>query len=558
MLLVDPLAALLKPALAGNAPLHPDTTHVDVSVVPPMANIVVERHFTNRTDRLVEAVLTLPQLAPQEVVYRMFVTIGRRHHVEAVPRSAGHARHAHDAAIHEGRVAILYELLDHDVPLISISGIEPGEKVQVQIWSIKPLSRPEKDRATLSIALGAGRDFPRHGLSEADAPVVSGDYQSGTLVVHTAETIQATFRPWNDLPEILPNHAKRVFDCGVPIVLDIIALEGDDLDHSAWQVDRPGGWEVTRERGLETFRHPMNPEGSVGSDRTDWIFGIVKTGDGEIRVTAPVSSEEIAPNARAFRAFAAAGFVASATPRDPEAVRREANILSSRTSLVFIGPEGELPDEFPILRKLALPATHERGWEAAGPQQLPPEPIPVEPPPAPWLPEDKKVGPPLPPFEGESIKPGARPLRHHWLSWAPVALVALVIVAAFQSISLPPIPTLAAFVVLMVLSAIRFLPREGSPALRRLPLLAILLVPWVVSLLAEPVADYVTNGRGIVIADRIIALHYGLLVVSAALPLVLLPAMRELRRVTLILGILNFVLTFLATSIGIIMLTPGS
>uniref|UniRef100_UPI0035AECDCD VIT domain-containing protein n=1 Tax=Dongia sp. TaxID=1977262 RepID=UPI0035AECDCD len=358
MLLVDPLAALLRPALAGIAPLRFEKTHVDISIVPPMANIAIERCFTNTTDQLVEAVMTLPPLAPHEVVYRLLISIGRRHHVEAVPQPARRARRAHDAAIHEGRVAILYDLLEHDVQLIAIGGVEPGETVQVQIWSTRPLARPDKDRAALTVNLAAGPDFPRRGLSEADAPVISGEYESGTLVVHASETIRATFRPWNDLPEIFPNHAERVFDCGVPIVLDFIALEGDNLDHSEWQVGQPGGWEVTAERNLETFRHALNPGGGVTSDRTDWIHGVAKTDDGEIRVTAPLPTDEIAPNARAFRAFAAANLVSSATPQDAAIVRRTANILSRQTSLVFIGPQGETADDLPMLplmRKLALP-----------------------------------------------------------------------------------------------------------------------------------------------------------------------------------------------------------
>ena len=64
-LLVDPLAAFFKPALKGRTPLLLDTTHVEVTLLPPLAHIVAVRRFTNASDRLVEAVLTLPPIAPQ-------------------------------------------------------------------------------------------------------------------------------------------------------------------------------------------------------------------------------------------------------------------------------------------------------------------------------------------------------------------------------------------------------------------------------------------------------------------------------------------------------------
>lgn len=120
------------------------------------------------------------------------------------------------------------------------------------------------------------------------------------------------------------------------------------LDHSAWQVDQVGGWEVTAACGTETFRHPMNPNGRLISNRGDWIFGVMQTAQGEVRVTAPLPTEGIAPNARALRAFAASALAESGTPQEPDAIRRLANILSHQTSLRFVGPGGELPAEFPV------------------------------------------------------------------------------------------------------------------------------------------------------------------------------------------------------------------
>jgi hypothetical protein len=563
-LLVDPLAALFRPALEGRAPLLLDKTEVEVTLVPPMAHIVVTRQFTNTTEQLVEAVLTLPPLAPQEVVFRLTVCFGGRLY-EAIPQPAKRARHAHDDAIAQGRVAILYELLRNDVQLISIAGIKPGAQVKVQTWSIRPLVRPEENRATLSITLGAARNFPGYGLSDADAPVITTAYHSGTLMLNAAETLQVTHRPWNDLPEAVTSPEPVIIDCGIPILLDIVALEGGRLDHSEWQVDKPGGWEASAVRIADTLRGPMMPGQNVTSHRTDWIFGVTRTDDSEIRVTAPLPTEEIAPHARALRAFAAAGFVASATPLDVATVRRTANILSRQTSLVFIGPEGELPDELPMLRKLALPTMLASDGISADPQPPALEPFPVEPPPAPRPSLPIKSNPITPgsslrDFDGKQINPGAMPPRSRlkWVKWVPAALVLLGIAVAFQSIDYPMPPKLMAIVGLMLLSAIPFVPREGSPARRRLPLLTILPLPWIVSLLAGPLTDDFTYGGGAPVPGWMIPLQYALLAASALLPVFLIPIMREARRFTAVLGVLNFVLTFFVTSASILILTPGS
>ncbi len=549
-LIVDPLAALFRPELKGLPPLVLDTTHVEVMPLPPLAHIVVVRKFTNSSNQLVEAVLTLPPLAPQEVVYRLIVNIGGVDY-QANPQSSKRARPAHDAAVAEGRSAILYELLDGGIQMISIAGIEPGARVEIQIWSIRPLDRPEENRATLLIPLSAHRHAAIFSLPDADALVTTAERHAASLSVSAEPStlqVMLTGQPYPD-QQLTSNEDKGV-ECSTPIFLHFIPINGRTLDRCEWQVGEPGGWEVTSKRGIETFRHPMNPTGSVSSDRNDWIFGVMQTVAGEIRVTAPLPTEGIAPNARALRAFAAAGLVESARPQNPAAVRLMANVLSRQTSLAFIGPEGELSDEIPMLRKLALAEMEsiDFGREPQIPVALPPFEYNT-----PSAPE-----PALPSKDGEPILPRARQPRYHWLTWGFVVLALLLIAALFQSIDLPVLPALIAFVCLMLLSAIRFLPREGLPARRRLPITAVLVLPWIASFFGGPLVWQFIYGEMPTIADWMIPFQYGLLALAALLPIVLLPIMRDARRFTLVFGLLNLVLTFFMTSTSIVTLSPGS
>jgi hypothetical protein len=546
MLLVDPLAAFFRPALEGCAPLVLDSTHVDVTLLPPLAQVVVVRHFTNTSDQLVEAVLTLPPIGQQEVAFRLAVYINGVHY-DAIPKPAKHARRAHDAAVGDGRRAILYELLKHGIQLISIAGIEPGDIVEVQIWSIKPLARPEDNLARVFIPLSARHDAIMSVLTDADALVTTPAWHKATLAVDWA-SMQVTLCGQGNPYEIMSRDPIRI-DCAAPIQLEIVPQDGRSLDHSAWQVDQVGGWEVTSARGFETFRHPKNPGGSLTSDRRDWIFGVMETVQGEVRVTAPLPTEGIAPNARALRAFAAAGFAESATPQEPDGVRRTANILSRQTSLAFIGPDGELPDEIPVMRKLALP-------EMLSPEKtgLPPQPVALEP--FDYGPPPPEPEPPLPRRVDDLHTPGARQPRRRLLPSAIAAIALLLIVGTFHFIDYPLPSRLVAILGLIMLCAMAFVPNEESPAWRRLPLLTVLLLPWIAALGAGPLLDDFTYG-GAPPPDWMMPIQYTLLVASAILPLALMPFMRGARRFTLALGIFNLSLTFFVTISALLILTPG-
>ncbi len=562
MLRVDPLAAFFRAELEGCAPLILDSTHVDVTLLPPLAQIVVVRHFTNSSDQLVEAVLTLPPIGQQEVVFRLAVFINGVHY-DAIPQPAKRGRRAHDAAVADGRRAILYELLKHDIQMISIAGIKPGEWVEVQIWSIKPLGRPEENLARLFIPLSARHDAIMSVLTDADALVTTPVWHKATLAVHPA-AMQVTLCGQGNPYEIMSRDPIRI-DCAAPIQLEIAprndyslahsAWQANSLDHSAWQVDEVGGWEVTSARVSETFRHPMNPSGSLTSNRSDWIFGIMETVQGEIRVTAPLPTEGIAPNARALRAFAAAAFAESATPQEPDAVRRTANILSRQTSLAFIGPEGELPDEIPALRKLALP-------EMLTPEKTgaPPQPVALEP--FDYGTPTSEPGPLLPRKTDDLTTPGnpmtlsGRSPRFRLLPWALAVIALLTIVGTFHLIDYPLPLRLVVILGLIMLGALAFLPNEEPPARRRLPLLALLLLPWIAALGTGPLLDDFTYG-GVPPPDWMIPIQCALLIASAILPLGLMPFMRDARRFTLALGIFNLSLTIFVTVSSILILTPG-
>lgn len=546
MLLVDPLAAFFRPALEGYAPLTLDRTHVEVELLPPLAKIALVRSFTNTSDQRIEAILTLPPIARDEAVFRLIVNIGGVEY-EAAPQSGKRGRRAHDAAVADGRRAILYELLKHDIQMISIAGIEPGDWVEVQIWSVKPLGRPDGNKAVLFIPLSARHDAIMSVLLDADALVTAPAQHRASLTVSSAATQVTLCGP--GAPYEMASDTPINIDCAAPIQLEIVPIGDGSLDHSAVQVDQAAGWEVTSERGTETFRHPTNPGGSVTGDRRDWIFGVMKTQEGEVRITAPLLTATIGPNGRALRAVAAAGFVESGTPLKPAAIRRLAHVLSRQSSLAFIGPDGELSDELPVLRKLALP-------EMLSPEKtgLPPRPVALEP--FDYGPPPPDPGPLLPRRVDEQKTPGALEPRSRFAPWPMAAVGLLSIFGIFQLIAYPLPYRLVAILALIALGAAAVFPREESPGRRRLPLLIVLVLPWIAALAAGPLLDDFTYG-GAPPPGWMIPTQFALLIASAILPFGLMPYMRGARRFTMAVGALNLTLTLFVTVSGVLILSAA-
>jgi hypothetical protein len=546
MLLVDPLAAFFRPDLEGCPPLTLDRTHVEVELLPPLAKIALVRSFTNTSGQRIEAVLTLPPIGRDEVVFRLIVNIGGVEY-EAAPQSGKRARRAHDAAVADGRRAILYELLKHDIQMISIAGIEPGDWVEVQIWSVKALGRPQDDKAVLFIPLSARHDAIMSVLLDADALVTTPAQHPASLTVSSAATQVTLCGP--GAPYEMTRDTPINIDCAAPIQLEIVPIGDGSLDHSAVHVDQAAGWEVTSGRGTETFRHPANPGGSVASDRRDWIFGVMKTQQGEVRITAPLLTEMIGPNGRALRAVAAAGFVESGTPLEPAAIRGLAHVLSRQMSLAFIGPEGEVSDELPVLRKLALP-------EMLSPEKtgLPPQPVALEP--FDYGPPEPEPGPLLPRGVDDQHTPGARDAGSRVPAWPLLAAGGLLaIFGVFQLIDYPLPYRLLAILAVVALVATALFPRDESPGRRRLPWLLVLAAPWLIALAAGPLADDVTYGGGAPAPAWMIPTQFALLIASAVLPLGLLPYMRGARRFTIALGVFHLVLTAFVTVSGVLLLS---
>jgi len=182
----------------------------------------------------------------------------------------------------------------------------------------------------------------------------------------------------------------------------------------------------------------------------------------------------------------------------------------------------------------------------------------------------KPLPEPLP--EALTDKPDARAPTYRWLTVSLVLTFLLAVAGMLgqvfggaEIIPLLDTPLRIIFVILtilLVLNTIRFIPRANTPAYRRLPLLLLLAVPWLVALAGGPLGfvevSHVEMSRDPLLQQRVLHLQYSAFIASALLPFVLLIFMRGARRFTLSLAALNLLVCFFIVAVGSILAQPGA
>lgn len=558
-MLVDPLAALFRPDLAGEPPLRLELTRVEVELLAPLARVAVTRTFFNNSDRAIEAVLTLPPAQPDEVTYGLTVTI------DGVPfRAAAEARRAagqaHDLATAEGRLSILHERLANDVQLVSIAGVGPMAMVEVRIESVRALDRGAPGLAALSIPLTADPRRLNRGLQDVERLLTTEHKHPATLTV-VAGPMNVTLVGGDG---VLVSGRAVMIDCAAPVALAISAQAAGGLDQTAQDVGEAGGWEAAIEAPLETMiggLEPINDPSEGLEGRGDWIAGRATAGGASIRVVAPsplASAGEASPNTRAMAAFAASYLVDSASPVAPAKLRRAAGVLDRTTSLSFVDANGAPLGEMPRLRKVALSGASAK--PVAPPVMA--QPPAGEPEPDPMADLQIRFDGIVPgPTRAQGRRRDGRTLLRGLLEAAPWVLIIVWLLGA--TVALDSVPLRVVFgglLIALLLNAWLNFPRGdnalAAQARRRLPWLLTLALPLTASWIGGPFGLMVRNldptGR-----SGAMLFQAGCLAVAGALALGLLFAMRGARRFTINAGVLAFILTFLAVSLAAVTLSPG-
>ena len=519
----DPPDIWPEPTPTGGWRLTLVRMDVWVELLPPLARIIVTRRFRNDAAVPVEAVMSLPAAAEREILFGLDVGIGGISY-RARALAADHVEHGN--AIENSLIAIRREPGLCGSWLVSVAPLEPGAQVSVRTESIRPLEDLDKPATTLTIAMSAHSLAATAGSHEARLVVIAAQYR---VAIEGQEHPVITGVPLG-------------IKIDKPLVLRVKPVETGDLHRSATEPDTPHSWEAAyfawRDDGYG-LADPANLWPYTWGERDDRIMSVTSVKPrGEIRVIAPRPGMDVADvpdSARAMSAFAAMN--TGRRTNNPENLCAAANVLPPDAHPVFIGPGG--------IRASALPPR-----KPALPEMLAPD-IPL---------------PPVPPDRTQLV-PGGRASAYGWLPASLVVACLLAIVgmagllygsAEIVSLLNTPIRVIfAVLAILLLLNAIRFFPASDAPVYRRLPILLVLVLPWLVALLGGPLG-LIEASNDPAIQNQVLRIQFGAFVASALLPLALLKTMRGARRLTLTLGGLNLLVCFFVVAVGSILAQPGT
>lgn len=169
-------------------------TDIAIEIVAGLAVVRTTRRFVNAEDRPVEAILTMP-VGFDAVVTGVKAVVGGRVLVAmAKPKAA--ARDAYEAALDEGRLAVLHEEVLRGVHALSVGNLGAGSAVTVEIEAVVPLSAGVSG-PFLRIPVTVGQLYGASPLAPVDDVVTSAHvrHEAGLTVRADAGQVLLAGRP---------------------------------------------------------------------------------------------------------------------------------------------------------------------------------------------------------------------------------------------------------------------------------------------------------------------------------------------------------------------------
>lgn len=498
--LVDPLAALFRTDLREAPVLVLDATEVEIFMLPPLACVVTTRHFTNRENAPVEALLTLPPVSDGEVIFGLAIAIDGET-LQTAGAASGDARDDYDTAITSGRRSVVLEVTETGVPILSIANIPPHAKVSVRIESIRPLM-PEQDGASarLNLALSADPAHVNPLVDHSMALRTTMDRHPATLTVRGID-LAVSFAGNG---QSLQDGNSVAIDCAAPVRLLIAPLGTRTLNRTLAEIVGESGWEAR----LDDRFNPTPDAATV-----DQITGSWWQGEHVFRVIAPrpdPSPRPVSLARRAVTAFAIANPPSPSAAREYAALRVPAGIVSADTSLFAQSDAAPATDAWAATRRLALPAVPTPGKMQPTPQAS-----------------------------------RARPPDFTALDYAPLAIILAGIIYELVDFgTILPGPVMLLAVVLAIFNARRLWSRTIETERRRMRWLFVLCVPAIGMVLGLIIPN-VLIGSAEDASEITARTQIAMLLLAALLPAILVFLMRDLRRLVINISIIAFAATCL-------------
>jgi hypothetical protein len=195
---IRPAASIAEtPIRLGAAPLPLVEERIRVLARGGVALVAREQRFRNIESGSIEATLTFP-VPVQATLHRLTARIGDRLlTAKARPRQA--AREVYEAAIDDGRTAVLHEELVRGIHMLSIAHIPPGAEIAVTHGWIAALTPRPDGEGLLRIPVGVGDVYGESPFTDADDLAVSVAIRREALLEIDAGEARVFLgaRPWN-------------------------------------------------------------------------------------------------------------------------------------------------------------------------------------------------------------------------------------------------------------------------------------------------------------------------------------------------------------------------
>jgi hypothetical protein len=172
----DPLGQFrhLAKVRGTEQPIPLTATHFSVRILGTLALVTAERQFRNAEKTSIEATMTFP-VPVHAALVGLSAQIGGRRLVAQTQRKA-QARERYEAAIDDGKTAVLHEEALRGIHMISVGHVPPGQTVAVQGLWVMPLAATSGDGLVLNIPTTVGDIYGRSPLPDSDdlthAPVL--------------------------------------------------------------------------------------------------------------------------------------------------------------------------------------------------------------------------------------------------------------------------------------------------------------------------------------------------------------------------------------------------
>ncbi len=164
------------------APVPLVATDITVEIVAGLAVVRTSRRFVNAEDRPIEAILTMPVGFDAVVTGVRALVDGRV--LVAVAKPKAEAREDYEAALDEGKLAVLHEEVLRGVHGLSVGNLGAGCEVTVEIETVVPLSAGASG-PFLRIPVTVGQLYGASPLAPVDDLVTSAHvrHEAGLTVI---------------------------------------------------------------------------------------------------------------------------------------------------------------------------------------------------------------------------------------------------------------------------------------------------------------------------------------------------------------------------------------